>query len=101
MEIVEEVFTRYGLTLSRKKTGNDDVTTQEFLIKLGDTVIKNSTKFKYLGVMVSSINPERMIEHRLSSAHAKFHEMKKVLQDHRIKERKIHDIIRKIQTYVQ
>ena len=65
--------------------GNNDVTTQESLMKLGHTVIKNSTEFKYLGVLVSSINPKRMIEHRLSSALAKFHEIKKVLQDHRIK----------------
>ena len=58
---------------------------QDSLFKLGDTAIANSTEFKYLGVMISNTDSNKMIEHRIASATGKFHEMKKVFTDHRIR----------------
>ena len=58
MEIAEAVLTRYGLTLSRKKTetmvvnGDQEETTSESNIKVGDKNINNVSIFKYLGVKI-------------------------------------------------
>ena len=90
MEIVEAVLTRYGLTLSRKKTetmvvnGDQEETTSESIIKLGDKNIKNVSVFKYLGVKISPKNNKVMIQHRIESASAKFAELKDMFKNHRI-----------------
>ena len=90
MEIVENVFTRYGLTLSRKKTetmvvnGGHCDTNSESIITLGNQKIKNVKEFKYLGVKIAPNNPRAMVEHRIASASSKFAEMKDVLTNHRI-----------------
>ena len=78
LEVVETVLARYGLTLARSKTetlvvnGPDHDTYSESLVTLGDTALKNVTEFKYLGVMVSSTEPSKLIEHRVASAISKF-----------------------------
>ena len=90
MEIAEAVLTRYGLTLSRKKTetmvvnGDLEETTSESIIKLGDKNIKNVSVFKYLGVKISPKNDKVMIQHRIESASAKFAELKDMFKNHRI-----------------
>ena len=90
MEIVEETFTRYGLTLSRKKTetmvvnGDPEETRNESLITLGDKNIKNVQTFKYLGVKFSPNNNKVMIQHRIGSASSKFAELKDMFKNHRI-----------------
>ena len=90
MEIAEAVLTRYGLTLSRKKTetmvvnGDQEETTSESIIKLGDKNIKNVSVFKYLGVKISPKNDKVMIQHRIESASAKFAELKDMFKNHRI-----------------
>ena len=63
---------------------DSEITNSESLIKLGNTEIKNVLEFKYLGVMLSPENPTRLIEHRIASATAKFHELKKVFTNNRI-----------------
>ena len=74
MEIVEATFTRYGLTLSRKKTetmvvnGNPIETQSQSLITLGDKKIKNVQTFKYLGAKISPKNNKVMIQHHIGSA---------------------------------
>ena len=44
-------------------------------------------EFKYLGVMLSPQKPTRLIEHRIASATAKFHELRKILTNGRISAR--------------
>ena len=90
MIMVEEVFTRYGLTLSRKKTetmvvnGPEEDTTSESIITLGTSKIKNVQQFKYLGVQISPNSNIVMIQHRIASATAKFAELKDMFKNHRI-----------------
>ena len=90
LDIIESVLSRYGLTLSRKKTetmvvnGSPDETIQESIVHVGDYKIKNVSEFCYLGVLISSVNPSRVVEHRIASASAKFAELKHMLQDQRI-----------------
>lgn len=90
MIIVENVFSRYGLTLSRKKTetmlinGDQADTESETLIKLEDKNIKNVKSFKYLGVKIAPADNNIMIQHRISTAIAKFAEMKNMFKNHRI-----------------
>ena len=52
--------------------GDPDTAKAQSLIKLGDTDIKNVSEFKYLGVMLSTMNSERMIEDHFSSTIGKF-----------------------------
>ena len=42
------------------------------------------SEFCYQGVLISSVNPSRVVEHRIASASAKFAELKHMLQDQRI-----------------
>ena len=88
MEIAETVLTRYGLTLSRKKTetmvvnGNHEETTSESIIKLGEYDIKNVQAFKYLGIKIAPNNNNVMIQHRIGSASSKFSELKDMFKNH-------------------
>ena len=90
MIMVEEVFTRYGLTLSRKKTETmvvnepEEDTTSESIITLGTSKIKNVEQFKYLGVQISPNNNIVVIQHRIASVTAKFAELKDMFKNHRI-----------------
>ena len=90
LEIIESVLSRYGLTLSQKKTetmvvsDSPDEIIQESIVHVGDYKIKNVSEFCYLGILISSVNPSRIVEHRIASASAKFAELKHMLQDQRI-----------------
>ena len=62
------------------RLNHDGETTQsESLISLDEEKIKNVLEFKYLGVILSPEKPQRLIEHRIASATAKFHELRKIL----------------------
>ena len=80
LEIMEAEFRRYGLTLSRPKTEllamncEPEVTNASSLIKLGADKIKNVLEFKYLGVLLSSTQPTKLIEHRIAAATQKYFE---------------------------
>lgn len=88
--IVERELRRYGLKLSRPKTEtmminfDHDITSSPSLLQLDTDKIKNTTEFKYLGVMMTANRPMRLIEHRIASACAKWHEMKRLLKNGRI-----------------
>lgn len=90
MIIVEEVFSRYGLTLSRSKTetmvvnGEESDTNYESIIMLGNIKIKNVKQFKYLGVQFAPRDNSTMIQHRIATASANFAEFKNMFKNHRI-----------------
>ena len=90
LKIIENELKRYGSILSRPKTesmtlNHDEETIKsESLISLDEEKIKNVLEFKYLGVTLSPQKPTRLIEHRIASATAKFHELRKVLTNGRI-----------------
>ena len=90
LEIMESVFCRYGLILSRKKTetmvvnGDDDETWSPSLVTLGHYKIKNTTEFKYLGILLSVVNPSSSTQHRIAATIGKFAELQSMLQDQRI-----------------
>ena len=86
--IIEREFKRYGLVLSRPKSetmavNDGDLANKSSILSLDDDKIKNVLEFKYHWVMPSPVKPIRLIEHRITSATAKFYEMKKVLTNGR------------------
>ena len=61
-----------------------ETTNAESILSLGEDKIKNVLEFKYLGVMLSTEKPNRLIEHRIAAATSKFHELKKIFRNNRI-----------------
>ena len=47
-------------------------------------LLKNTKEFKYLGLMTSMTDQKKFLQHRISSASAKFSSLKKLLTDRRI-----------------
>lgn len=98
-DILEELFTRFGLTICQKKTKSlilnytgdienypDSIVT----IKKGDTRVKieNVSVFKYLGVKIDIQQydtGETEIKYRINQANAKFRDMKHVFQNQGIR----------------
>ena len=90
LQIYDETFRRYGLTIALDKTKtiafnvSESVMVKETLISLRGLPIENVRKFKYLGHMLSNEESQCFLNHQIASAYAKWSEMKHILLDHRI-----------------
>ena len=88
--IIIEELERFGLILSLPKTETMAINvdpseqTSESLISYEGFNLKNTTNFKYLGLMTSIDNENKFLEHRIATALSKFNSLKQVLYDHRI-----------------
>ena len=88
LNILDKTGTRYGLTISFKKTKTqvfkDQLLGNEVsLIKVGETNIENVSEFVYLGHKIST-GAHTFVDMQIGSAFGKFNEMFKVLCDGRI-----------------
>ena len=92
LEIYDKIFSRFGLTIAIDKTQtlafnvSEEVKSKESLITLRNIPIDNVRSFKYLGhVLCNKLdNSSAFINHQISSAYAKWNEMKSVFLDKRI-----------------
>ena len=92
MEIYDNNFSRFGLTIAIDKTQtlafnvSEEVKSMKSLITLRNEPIDNVRSFKYLGHVLSNKleNSSAFINHQISSAYAKWNEMKSVFLDKRI-----------------
>ena len=90
LKIIDEELTRFGLILSLGKTEtmvvNDDSgeCEQPSIASLNGYELKNTQEFKYLGLMTSTVNDEKFLQHRIAMALSKFSALKPLLTDSRI-----------------
>ena len=92
LEIYDNNFSRFGLTIAIDKTQtlafnvSEEVKSMKSLITLRNEPIDNVRSFKYLGHVLSNKleNSSAFINHQISSAYAKWNEMKSVFLDKRI-----------------
>ena len=91
MQILYETFLDYGLTMAGDKTvtmtWNTSEETQacESLIEVGGEKLSNVRQFRYLGhMLVDNAKKPKYITHQISSAWAKWNEIKGVLTDREI-----------------
>ena len=90
--IYDATFSRFGLTIACDKTKtmsfnvSKEIMQKETLISLKNEPIGNVRQFKYLGHVLSNekSNTSAFLTHQISSAYAKWNEMKNVLLDKRI-----------------
>ena len=93
-EILDEVFTEFGLKINESKTEtmilNNTFLESEYpksIISLRNVALKNSTDFKYLGSYVSHDEPntgDAEINHRIQMAQAKFATLSNLLLNRNI-----------------
>ena len=93
--VLEELFTKFGLTISVKKTKTlilnytgkkDDY--PKTIIKIQNSMIDNITTFKYLGVKINCTEIDTgktEIQYRINTANYKFRELKHVFTNFSIK----------------
>ena len=92
LNIYDKEFKKFGLKISTVKTKTmcfnvpSNIKDSESLISLGNETIENVQKFTYLGHTLSNdeTNQSAFLSHRISSAYAKWNELKSVLTDKRI-----------------
>ena len=94
LEIYDENFRRFGLTVSFGKTEtmlfgfSEEETAVESLFSISEEKIKNVRKFTYLGHKITNENVDQTdtssLTHRIQLATSKFYEMKLVLQDREV-----------------
>ena len=92
LEIYDNNFSRFGLTIAIDKTQtlafnvSEEVKSMKSLITLRNEPIDNVRSFKYLGHVLSNEleNSSAFINHQISSAYAKWNEMKSIFLDKRI-----------------
>ena len=90
--IYDATFSRFGLTIACDKTKtmsfnvSKEIMQKETLISLKNEPIGNVRQFKCLGHVLSNekSNTSAFLTHQISSAYAKWNEMKNVLLDKRI-----------------
>ena len=92
LNIYDSNFSRFGLTIAIDKTQtlaynvSEDVMSSKSLISLRNEPIENVRSFKYLGHVLCN-DPSKssaILIHQISSAYAKWNEMKSVFLDKRI-----------------
>ena len=88
LNIIHETCTRFGLTISFKKTktqvfNNNTLATEPSLFSVGNNEIENVQQFVYLGHSVTG-EEGCFTEHRIARASAKFNELRHILTDSRI-----------------
>ena len=92
LNIYDNEFRKFGLTISTSKTKTmcfnvpGNIKDSESLVCLGKDTIENVKKFTYLGHTLSNDENSQsaFLSHRISSAYAKWNELKSVLTDKRI-----------------
>ena len=93
LEIYNNTFKRFGLTIATDKTKTlpfnvpENVMVMESLVHLNNEPLENVRSFKYLGHMLTNENVKipMFITGQISSAYAKWNEMKSVLMNKQIK----------------
>ena len=85
LEIINDTCTRFGLTISFKKTksmifGDIEQSSKKSVIKVGNYDLENVTEFCYLGHSIYA-NEGTYTDLRISSALSKFYEMSTVFKD--------------------
>ena len=92
LNIYNNTFSRYGLTIATDKTKtmsfnvSEDVMTTSSLLSLNGEPIENVRQFKYLGHMLSNetTTTSAFLNHQIASAYSKWNELKSILLDKRI-----------------
>ena len=91
INIYNNTFSRFGLTIATDKTKtmsfnvSEDIMKRESLISLNSEPIDNVRQFKYLGHMLSNeASNTSFISHQIASAYSKWNELKYILLDKRI-----------------
>ena len=92
LNILHTTCKRYGLNISFKKTktqvfNDEELAATPSLFKIEDNDIENVREFVYLGHVFSNQSAAPSIEHRISRANAKFHQLKEVLGDAKVNKR--------------
>ena len=88
LNILDKTCTRYGLTISFKKTKTQVFKDQLLgnkasFVKVGETDVENVSEFVYLGHKIST-GAHTFVDMQIGSALGKFNEMSKVLCDGRV-----------------
>ena len=85
IDLLDDIFTSYGLTLAYSKTetmvvnGSNEETNAKTLISIKGHELQNTASFKYLGNMVSQTNTNQdLIDFRIQSGWSKYYSMKEV-----------------------
>ena len=92
VSIYNEIFIRFGLTISTGKTETmafnvpEDIKSKPSLISIAGVPLKNVRTFKYLGHLITNTDedPSSYLTFRISSAFQKWNELKLVLTDKRV-----------------
>ena len=92
LQVYDNTFSRFGLTIAIDKTKtlafnvSEDVMNNKAVISLRNEPIENVRLFKYLGHVLcnESSKSSAFLNHHISSAYAKWNEMKSVFLDKRI-----------------
>ena len=92
MNVIRDTFSAYGLTLAAEKTVSmtwntpEETQTKKSLITVGGEKLDNVREFRYLGHWLTD-NPKKpqYISQQISSAWAKWAEVKHILTDHEVK----------------
>ena len=91
LQIIHSELARFGLILSLPKTEtmvvNDDDSGEQSkptLVSFEGFDLKNTQEFKYLGLMTSTTNESKFLQHRIAMALSKFASLKPLLTDQRI-----------------
>lgn len=94
IEVLDDTFTSYGLTLAYSKTetmvvnGDAEETNAKTLISIKGHDLKNTASFKYLGNMISQPKPkadQELTDFRIQSGWAKYYSMKEVFLNRTVK----------------
>ena len=87
LEIFQRNFVRYGLTMAENKTvsmvfsGPESDMVAPSLVKLAGTPLENVRKFRYLGHLLSNEQEDAYLGAQISSAWAKWRELKTIFRD--------------------
>ena len=85
VNIYDQTFKRFGLTISTDKTETmafnvtEEIMSSESLLKIGNTPLKNVREFKYLGHKISNATNTDHLVQSISSAFKKWNELKHIL----------------------
>ena len=92
LNIYNNTFSRFGLTIATDKTKtmsfnvSEEIMKSKSLISLNNEPIENVRQFKYLGHVLSNEKntSSSFINHQIASAYSKWNELKSILLDKRI-----------------
>ena len=91
MRIIAEKFENIGMKLAESKTvtmtwnTTEEIMTEESLISINGTELKNLREFRYLGHTLLNHTKPKFLTAQIGLAYAAWNDHKKMLTDHRIK----------------